>query len=78
MRTLAVCLAVLLAASGGASAQTQPTPGPTKPPPTVAQPGQAPTTGGPSAEQCRAGWNPSLVWSKEQVEIRCNQQKGQK
>jgi hypothetical protein len=76
----ALVAGALLAAACGVSAQTQPTPGPTKPPPVAAQPGQPTpdTAQGPSAEQCRAGWHPGLVWTKEQFEMRCGQQKAQK
>lgn len=70
----------LLAAASNLSAQTQPAPGPTKPPPVSAQPGQpsTETAQGPSAEQCRAGWNPGLAWTKEQFDTRCGQPKLQK
>lgn len=71
---------VFLAAASGVSAQTQPTPGPTKPPPVVAQPGQPPKVVAPGLDvgQCRAGWHHGLRWSKEQFDIRCSRLRVQK
>ena len=63
-----------------AIAQTQPLPGPTKPPPSdspLAKPG-ADMVINPTTEQCREGWNASLKWTKEQFESHCAQMKASK
>jgi hypothetical protein len=69
---VAVGLAIALVV-GTAEAQTQPAPGPTRPPPVrsgLEQPG-TPVAAGPTVEECRAGWNPSLEQTKQEFEDRC-------
>lgn len=62
-------------AAATALAQTQPSPGPTKPPP-VSSPLEKPGTDmaiNPTTEQCREGWKPSLKWTKAQFDRLCAQ-----
>lgn len=68
-----VALALGIAAVVGmAGAQTQPTPGPTKPPAQSGseQPGTS-VAARPTNDECRAGWNPSLRWAKQEFEDSC-------
>jgi hypothetical protein len=75
-------LTVLLAAAAVIFAATpalgQGPPKPTKPPP--AEPTR-PQTGiviNPTAEECQAGWNSGLAWTKEQFESFCAKLKAAK
>ena len=74
-------IAILLAATAShALAQTQPQPGPTKPPP-ITSPLTKPGTDmviNPTTEECQGGWNPSLKWTKEQFDSHCEQMKASK
>jgi hypothetical protein len=72
-------IAILLAAlATTALAQTQPHPGPTKPPPTTSPLSKSGTDINPTTEECRAGWNGDLKWTKEQFESHCEQMKASK
>jgi hypothetical protein len=75
-----VLLAALAFTAGAALAQNQPAPGPTKPPPTtspLAKPG-ADMVINPTTAQCRAGWNPSLKWTRAEFDAHCAQMKTSK
>lgn len=68
MRTYLIhAIAVFLLATGTAAlAQTQPQPGPTKPPPTTSpltKPG-ADMVINPTTEERGSGWNPNIRWTK--------------
>jgi hypothetical protein len=69
-------VAIMLAA-GLALGQGPATPGPTKPPPGDARP-KTDIVANPTVDQCRAGWNPSLTWTKEQFESFCAKLKAAK
>ena len=79
-RTILTAVASAMTATTIAFAQTQPPPGPNKPPPTnspLAKPG-ADMVINPTIEECRMGWNASLKWTKEQFENHCAQMKASK
>jgi len=72
--------AAVLALSAAVVAQTSPTPGPNRPeqaPSPLSNPG-ADMMINPTDEQCRAGWNEQLKWTREQFESYCAQMKSAK
>ena len=80
-RYLIHAIAILaLGIATAALAQTQPQPGPTIPPPTTSTLGKPGTDMviNPTTEECRAGWNANLKWTKEQFESHCEQMKASK
>jgi hypothetical protein len=78
MRAMPAAAASIVVLTGGlALAQTSPTPGPTKPEPTPA-PMAKDIVLNPTLEQCRAGWNPSLKWTREKFEAQCGRMKAPK
>lgn len=73
----AVAFSLASMAVGAALAQTQPQPGPTRPPPTslpLTKP-DADVLINPTPEECRSGWHPNLSWTKEQFKSRCEHMK---
>lgn len=74
-RFVALALATAVTV-GTAVAQTQPSPGPTKPPTQSGsdQPGTS-AAAGPTIDDCRAGWTPSLRWAKQEFEDSCAKMK---
>jgi hypothetical protein len=63
--------AAVMAAATSALGQGAPKPGPTNPPPAQPVRPQTDIVINPTAEQCQAGWNASLAWTKEQFESFC-------
>jgi hypothetical protein len=62
--------------AGGALAQTAPPAGATAPPKTLPVPkGGESLVINPTTDQCRAGWRPSLRWTKAEFEGFCRQLK---
>jgi hypothetical protein len=76
MRTVAVAAATVVVA-GLVLAQTSPTPGPTRPEPAPG-PMAKDIVVNPTFEQCRAGWNPTLKWTREKFEAQCGRMKAPK
>jgi hypothetical protein len=72
-KTAATAVAAMLLTEV-ATAQSPPTPGPTRPPITL----PAPKPGdniviNPTIEQCQQGWRPGLKWTKQQFDEFCAQ-----
>jgi hypothetical protein len=72
MRIMAVAAAAVVM-GGLVLAQTSPTPGPTRPEPAPGPIAQADRdiVVNPTLEQCRAGWNPTLRWTRDGFQAQC-------
>jgi hypothetical protein len=72
MRIMAVA-ASMVVVGGLVLAQTSPMPGPTRPEPAHGPLARADVdiVVNPTLEQCRAGWNPTLRWTRDEFQAHC-------
>jgi hypothetical protein len=75
---IAAIAAIMVVVGGSALAQTSPTPGPTNPTPAPMAKAEAEIVLRPSLDDCRAGWHPSLRWTREQFITHCGQMQAAK
>jgi hypothetical protein len=78
MRTAMLATATMVLVGSLAFAQTAPTPGPTNPTPVPVTKADADVVMRPTLDNCRADWNPSLRWTREQFAIHCGQMQAAK
>jgi hypothetical protein len=76
--TVLLAGAAVMVATTPALGQGPPKPSPTKPPPPEPTRPQTGIVINPTAEECQAGWNSSLAWTKEQFESFCAKLKAAK
>jgi hypothetical protein len=74
---IVVVAAAMVVVGGLVLAQTSPTPGPTRPEPAPG-PMAKDIVVNPTADQCGAGWNPTLKWTREKFEAQCGRMKAPK